>query len=719
MWRPRSARDRSARGRTWAGLIVAILAGVAAGQACAQQSKELSWKLPTERTDGTALPVDELAFTRVLCDPGIDELVPVPAESWTIYPPTVSCVVRAIDTDGLESADSGRGFPIWDDPDPEPAPPGQPVDFDVSVVVLPPSTGPPGGVMPLVVNSGRGTSAWGASPASITLPFTHTAGNGLLLITRSAAGRPDPGVTGATLVSETITPSDTRSAYLYISNPSAITTLQVTWSGGLNDGVTLSILEIDGPIDPDGVVFESLLLTAGVSRDKRVDIDPDSVDDVILGLALDFFGGQPILSDVTLHGGISVIGIAADPAFPVSFWRDGFPSIDPLEIGFSWTVGAGSATGSREVYVLRYSPPAASGTDVSAGLATLSVTGQSAGVNAATGVAPAAVTLSLTPQAATVQADIDTNVTATTGALSLAGQAATVTVNTDVAANVATLSLTGLAAGINAATGVQANTDSLTTATQAASINAATDIAATVASLSLQGQAAVVTALVNTEVAANTASLSVAGQTAGINAAKGVAATTASLVTATQAAAVARDTNVQAQAGSLTLTPLEAFAGSGLNVSAGVATLALAGQAATIAADKAIAANTATVSLAGLSAAVATGANTDIAASTASVALTGLSAEISASTQIACSVASLAFQGHAASFAIRVTLGKLPQLEPSFRDLLAQLVPSFGFVTQGGHARFKVARNRVDIKMASNRVDIKMKVNQSVFERMI
>lgn len=130
-------------------LTASILAGIAAGLLCglaqAQEVKTLRWTPPTERVDGTALSADQLAAHRVLCEPGVDVSVPMPATSWAgVEPGIESCVVRAVDQHGLESADSERVFVQWE-PDPEPDAPGQPVGFDVSVVELPPSTGPPGG----------------------------------------------------------------------------------------------------------------------------------------------------------------------------------------------------------------------------------------------------------------------------------------------------------------------------------------------------------------------------------------------------------------------------------------------------------------------------------------------------------------------------------------------------------------------------------------------
>lgn len=71
----------------------------------------------------------------------------MPATTWAgVEPGITSCVVRAVDQDGLESADSARVFPQWET-EPGDDPPGAPTNVRV-VAELPPSTGPPvGGVM--------------------------------------------------------------------------------------------------------------------------------------------------------------------------------------------------------------------------------------------------------------------------------------------------------------------------------------------------------------------------------------------------------------------------------------------------------------------------------------------------------------------------------------------------------------------------------------------
>lgn len=166
-----------------------ILAGIAAGLLCglaqAQEAKTLRWTPPTERADGTALSADELAAHRVLCDPGVDVSVPMPATSWAgVEPGIESCVVRAVDQDGLESADSARVFPAWDpDPDPEPDPPGAPTDVRVVVNELPPSTGPPGGDLMLYINwQGTKDGSNNYTLASPEAPIGTTLGLGSLTV---------------------------------------------------------------------------------------------------------------------------------------------------------------------------------------------------------------------------------------------------------------------------------------------------------------------------------------------------------------------------------------------------------------------------------------------------------------------------------------------------------------------------------------------------------
>lgn len=180
-----------------------ILAGIAVGLLCAcvhaQETKTLRWTPPTERVDGTALNAAELAGHRVLCEPGLDVFVPMPATEYILEPPAESCVARAVDTEGLESADSGRVFVTWEPaPEPPPEAPGPPENVRVAAVELPPATGPPGGgggmtgiVAAQVVTPDLG---YPSQPTAVAYPATVNAGDLILVeaLFRTTTATADP-----------------------------------------------------------------------------------------------------------------------------------------------------------------------------------------------------------------------------------------------------------------------------------------------------------------------------------------------------------------------------------------------------------------------------------------------------------------------------------------------------------------------------------------------
>lgn len=143
------SRHQAARGallsasRRFAAASTAILlTGLAAWPAHAQV---MQWILPTERVDGSELPLDELLGTQIYCNGDAVAIVLVPTTTFDagVLPPGgYSCFVTAWDVGELESAPSNTA--ALSVPEPPPGPPGPAENLLVSVLELPPSTGPPG-----------------------------------------------------------------------------------------------------------------------------------------------------------------------------------------------------------------------------------------------------------------------------------------------------------------------------------------------------------------------------------------------------------------------------------------------------------------------------------------------------------------------------------------------------------------------------------------------
>lgn len=208
--------------------------------------------------------------------------------------------------------------------------------------------------------------------------------------------------------------------------------------------------------------------------------------------------------------------------------------------------------------------------------------------------------LTLTENTATVNAE--TNVLATTDTLTLAEQAATVNAETNVLAATDALTLTEYIATINAEINVLAGTDALTLAEYTVVISSGTSILATTDALTLTEYTAIVNAGINVlagadalalvtyaanvalsaTIEANTDTLTLATYTATINAETNVLANTDALVIATYTASLISGTEVITNPDTLALTTYAAAISYAFNILAGTDSLVLTGYPATI-----------------------------------------------------------------------------------------------------------------------------------------
>jgi hypothetical protein len=257
-----------------------------------------------------------------------------------------------------------------------------------------------------IVNQAYFEGTWGTSPRTASLPFTHTAGNGLLIICSGSASPTGVGVTGATLVG-----SAGAEFGLYIPDPtSAISSLEMTFTGGGSTIPQFGVVEVEGPIDPDEIVFGTATTTNGFGRTFTFNITAATVDDIALVISPISFGGAPLLSAVNFVGGlVSIKPGTSDFSYPY-FSKDGFTTTGANQVGYNWDVADGGAISDHSPAWLIYSPTASSGPVLSSASVT-SITTVGATVNYSTDTAGTAYIVKTTsatvPSAAQIKAGQD------------------------------------------------------------------------------------------------------------------------------------------------------------------------------------------------------------------------------------------------------------------------------------------------------------------------
>jgi len=152
------------------------------------------------------------------------------------------------------------------------------------------------------------------------------------------------------------------------------------------------------------------------------------------------------------------------------------------------------AAGVDSLTLTEYSASVSLGVDISATTDSLTLSEQAASINAETNVNSTTDSLSITTYAATVSTTADTNINATTDALTLTEQQATVNAETNVNASTDALTLTENSATVSIGTNISATTDNLTLSEQAATVNAENSVQATADVLNLVEYAATIAA---------------------------------------------------------------------------------------------------------------------------------------------------------------------------------------------------------------------------------
>jgi hypothetical protein len=338
---------------------------------CAAHAKTLSWTMPTERVDGTPLLASELLGTLVLCDPGLETFVGMPDTSWELFDPAIeSCVVRAIDQDGLESADSARVFPVWDT-EPQPEAPGPPTDLRYSFVELPPATGPPGGGAVSDITVGAAdtyffSSTWSGSGWEIDINVDIEAADAVLIIVTQGAALTD---VVKTLGGEELTRLgeaglDRRSIWYFLADPPTGSQRLLFQHQSPARSHSLQVIHLNG-VDKANPVRGAIQSASSFATGVSLDIAGSVAGDLVISAACTAGGTSTTLGS----GQTSIINhrgqgsAEADRFYSVSSKE---ATGDPTPVSYSF----GGSASSSEIYGFSFVPAAASGSTLEASLST-------------------------------------------------------------------------------------------------------------------------------------------------------------------------------------------------------------------------------------------------------------------------------------------------------------------------------------------------------------
>jgi hypothetical protein len=242
-----------------------------------------------------------------------------------------------------------------------------------------------------------------------------------------------------------------------------------------------------------------------------------------------------------------------------------------------------------------------------------------------TNISATLATLTISEQAATVSLDID--VSTNVDALTISEQAATVSLGINVSTNVDALTISEQAATVSLDVDIATNIDSLTISEQAATVSLGINVSTNVDALTISEQAA--TVALNVDVATNLDTLVITEQQAIITTGNdvNVAATTDALVISEQSATISLDRDVATNLDTLVVTENQASITLAVNVSTNLDTLTISEQAATVVYDVDVAASLATLTISEQAAAI-TGIATNITTTLATVTLTNYAANV-------------------------------------------------------------------------------------------
>lgn len=258
--------------------------------------------------------------------------------------------------------------------------------------------------MATITQSGYARSGFGASPHSVTIPFTPVTGRKLIIELRSqGAAGPISGIV-----------DNQSNSFSSDYSPAGLTQERHYYSTGVLTGTMPTSITITSSASTGRwavgffEVGEDVSFVRGASgtpafgRTHHLDIATDSANDIVVG-GVYFSGASPAaIADMTLVGGITNVTHSPDYMANASFYNDSPGAAGTKTLGYEWLVENGGSSAS-DMSAVVYAPAASAATLSSPTSASVTQTGATIGATTddATGTLYGVVTTSATAPSAT------------------------------------------------------------------------------------------------------------------------------------------------------------------------------------------------------------------------------------------------------------------------------------------------------------------------------
>jgi hypothetical protein len=212
------------------------------------------------------------------------------------------------------------------------------------------------------VNGGQATGSFGGTPSSVTIPFTATAGNTLLLACFTSSGAAITGVTDNAGNTWTLDTTLNNTAFFRLDQVGASvpTTVNIAFSGGGSALARASIEEVSGLVG--ATLDDTSFVTTSFGRSHSVAADPTVASAHAFGTMSFNGGGAPNIENLVSIGGAStLLTSGAAPAGVAGWYNADLGAAGTKTLGFSWDAANGSGM-TCDLAAVTYAPAGGGGT---------------------------------------------------------------------------------------------------------------------------------------------------------------------------------------------------------------------------------------------------------------------------------------------------------------------------------------------------------------------